>query len=234
MQSQNKSEVFSIIHKYHILLRKVGLKAAPEKSFFFLEKLNFLGQVISSEGIQPSAKRVKDLNNPKSPECKRDVIEVLGCLGFHSCYFKNLHVDSKTFYDLISDSTSFHWTEKHEKIFQMIKDSISEDTILAIPSTEYPFHIHMDSSNIGTGCFSIQQILRESGSSPSILVFLIKQNRKCLHSTENCVLLSQRYKITSITLMDLLFQYTCIVTINTSSTYGDARDNYLTASFDIS
>ena len=84
-------------------------------------------------------------------------MKVLGRLEFYSCYIKNLHVDSKHFYDLISDSTSFHWTEEHEKIFQMIKDRISEDTILAIPSTEYPFHIHVDSSNVGTGCILIQQ-----------------------------------------------------------------------------
>ena len=39
----------------------------------------------------------------------------------------------------------------------MIKDRISEDTILAIPSTDYPFHFHVDSSNVGTGCILIQQ-----------------------------------------------------------------------------
>ena len=157
MQSQNKGEMFSIIHEYHNLLRKAGLKAAPEKTFFFLKKVKFLGHVISSEGIQPIAKRVKDLKSLKSPESKRDVMRILGSLGFYGCYIKNLHVDSKPFYDLIRDSTSFHWTEEHEKIFQMIKDRISEDTILAIPSTEYPFHIHVDSSNVGTGCVLIQQ-----------------------------------------------------------------------------
>ena len=38
-----------------------------------------------------------------------------------------------------------------------IKDRISEDTILAVPSTDNPFHIHVDSSNIGAGCILIQQ-----------------------------------------------------------------------------
>ena len=88
-------------------------------------------------------------------------MNVLGCLGFYSCFIKNLHVDSKLFYDLFRDSTSFHWTEEHEKIFQKIKDRISEDTILAIPSTEYPFHIHVDSSNVGTGCILIPQFPEE-------------------------------------------------------------------------
>ena len=157
MQSQNKGETFSIIREYHNLLRKAGLKAALEKTFFSLKKVKFLGHVFSSEGIQPIAKRVKDLTNLKAPECKRDVMKVLGSLGFYSCYIKNLHVDSKPFYDLIRDSTSFYWTEEHEKIFQMIKDRISEDTILAIPSTDYPFHVHVDLSNVGTGCILIQQ-----------------------------------------------------------------------------
>ena len=84
-------------------------------------------------------------------------MKVLGCLGFYSCYIKNLHVDSQPFYDLIKDSTPFHWTHEHEKLFQSIKNRISEDTILAVPSTDYPFHNHVDSSNVGSGCNLIQQ-----------------------------------------------------------------------------
>ena len=149
--------MFTIINEYHTLLRKAGLKAAPDKTFFFLKKVKFPGHVISPEGMQPIAKRVKDLKNLKSPECKRDVMKVLGCLASYSCYIKNLHVDSQPFYDLIKDSTSFHWTDEHEKLFQSIKDRISEDTRLAVPSKDYPFHIHVDSSNVGTGCILIQQ-----------------------------------------------------------------------------
>ena len=85
-------------------------------------------------------------------------MKVLGYLGFYSCYIKNLRVDSKSFYDLIRDSTSLQWTEENEKIFQLIKDRISEDTILAIPSTECPFHVHVDSFNVGTGCILIQYL----------------------------------------------------------------------------
>ena len=66
-------------------------------------------------------------------------------------------MDSQPFYDLVKDSTPFQWTHKHEKLFPSIKDRISEDTILAGPSTDHPFHIHVDSSNVGTGCILIQQ-----------------------------------------------------------------------------
>ena len=157
MQSQNKNEMFTVINEYHTLLRKARLKAAPDKTFFFLKKVKLLDHVISPEGIQPIAERVNDLKNLESPESKRDVMKVLGCLGFYSCYIKNLHVDSQRFYDMIEDSTLWHWTHEHEKLFQSIKDRISEDTLIAVPSTDYPLHIHVDSLSVGTGCILIQQ-----------------------------------------------------------------------------
>ena len=92
--------MFTIIHEYHQLLRKGGLKAAPDKTHFFLRKVKLLGHVISQDGVQPVAKRVQDLKNLKSPECKRDVMKLLGCLDFYCCYIKNLHVDSQPFYEL--------------------------------------------------------------------------------------------------------------------------------------
>ena len=140
----------------HFLGKQVSRQPLTKHSFF-LQKLKFLGHLISPEVIQPIAKRVKHLKNLKSPESKGDVMKVLGCLGFYSCYIRNHHVDSQPFYDLIKDSTPFHWTHEHEKLFQSIKDRITEDTILAVPSTDYPFHIHVNSSNIGTGCILIQQ-----------------------------------------------------------------------------
>ena len=82
---------------------------------------------------------------------------MLGCLGFHSCYIKSLHIDSQSFYDLIKGSTPFHWTEEHEKLFNSFTERVRKDTVLAVPSIEYPFHFHVDSPNVGTRCILIQQ-----------------------------------------------------------------------------
>ena len=35
MQSQNQNKMFTVINEYHTLLRKAGLKEAPDKTFFF-------------------------------------------------------------------------------------------------------------------------------------------------------------------------------------------------------
>ena len=63
MQAQDETEMFEIIDKYHELLRKSGLKAQPEKTKFFLRKVQFLGHVVGKDGIQPVKKRVADLKH---------------------------------------------------------------------------------------------------------------------------------------------------------------------------
>ena len=78
MQSQNKNEMFTVITEYHSFFRKARLKAAPDKRFSFLKEVKFLGHVISPEGIQPIAKRIKDSKNLKTPESKRDVMKLFG------------------------------------------------------------------------------------------------------------------------------------------------------------
>ena len=163
MQAKNKQELFTVIQEYHDLLRKSGLKAASDKTLFFLRKVKFLGHVIAAEGIQPVAKRVRDLHNLKLPKTKTEVKSFLVALGFYSCYIKNLHVDSRPFYELTKKDTNFCWKQEHEDLFQEIKKRISEDTVLAVPSTKYLFHIHVDSSNVGTGCILIQQFPEGKG-----------------------------------------------------------------------
>ena len=46
MQSQTKEEMFSILEQYHQILNFKNMKAAPDKSQFFLSRVKFLGHII--------------------------------------------------------------------------------------------------------------------------------------------------------------------------------------------
>ena len=59
MQAQTQSKMFKILIHYHHLLRKSGLKAQPEKTKFFLQKVQFLGHVVGKDRIQPVKKGKK-------------------------------------------------------------------------------------------------------------------------------------------------------------------------------
>ena len=78
-------------------------------------------------------------------------------MGFYSNYVSNFHIDAKPLYDLTKGETNFKWLPEHEEVFKLLKEKFTKDISLAIPNPNYPFHIHADSSNLGTGCILIQQ-----------------------------------------------------------------------------
>ena len=83
-------------------------------------KIQFLGHIASGKRIPPVAKKVQDMKNRKRPENKRDVMRILGSLGFYRTFIKKLHVDSKPFYKLLRDDIPYNWTKEHEDLFQDI------------------------------------------------------------------------------------------------------------------
>ena len=77
LQAKTKAEMWKNLETYFKCLRSSGLKAAPNKTKLFLRKIQFLGHIVSDNGIQAVAKKVQDLKDLKSPENKRDVMRVL-------------------------------------------------------------------------------------------------------------------------------------------------------------
>ena len=159
-------------------------------------------------------------------------MKVLGCIGFCSCYIKNLPVDSQPFYDRLKDSTPVHWTEKHKTLFNSIKEPIHKDTILAVSSTDYPFLIHVDSSNVGTGCILIQQFPEGKRIISFNSRVFDKAEQKMSTHRELCVIVTslQTYKHYNIGSPFPIYLYCDHKPI---LFYGDTKDNYGIASSDI-
>ena len=157
LQATTKAEMWKNSESYFRCLRSSGLKVAPNKTKIFLRKVQFLGHLSSDKGFQRIVKKVQDLKNLKSPENKTDVMRILGSIGFHSTFLKIFHVHSKPFYEILGDDFPFTWTNELEKLFQNIKDRISEATVSTVPNPKYLFHIHVDLSSIGTGSILVQE-----------------------------------------------------------------------------
>ena len=232
LQTKTKGEMWKNLESCFKCLRSSGLKAAPNKTKLFLRKVQFLGHIVSNKGIQPVAKKVQDLKNLKIPEHKRDVMRILGSLSFYSIFIKNLHMDSKPYYELLKDDVPFEWTKEHAKLFQNIKDRISEETILAVPNPKYPFHIHVDSSSIGTGSILVQ----EFPSGKCIVSFnsrvFTKDELKCQLCIVNYVESYPLYKLMSISSLVHHIRSKNFVITSHCCTCGHEKEDYLTVSSD--
>ena len=62
MQSQTKDEMFIVLEKYHQIILQENMKAAPDKSHFFLTRVKFLGHIIERNNINS----LKSRNTPNT------------------------------------------------------------------------------------------------------------------------------------------------------------------------
>ena len=139
LQALDKQEVFTVIREYHALLRKANLKAAPDKTTFFLRKVKFLGYVISKGTLSPITSRNADIQKLKTPESKTDVLSVLGAMGFYATYGINYHIDAKPLYDLVKNQTNFEWLDSHQQVFDKLKQNLHTIFPSLSPTQTTPF-----------------------------------------------------------------------------------------------
>ena len=86
MQSQSKEEMFTVLEQYHKILQNKNLKAAPDKSHFFITRVKFLGHNIERETITSLKSRIDAIQKLQPPTNKKKIQEFLGILNFLSKY----------------------------------------------------------------------------------------------------------------------------------------------------
>ena len=81
MQSQTKEEMLTVLEQYHKKLQNENLKAAPDKSHFFLTRVKFLGHNIERETITPLKSRIDAIQKlqPPTKQIKRKSKNSLEC-----------------------------------------------------------------------------------------------------------------------------------------------------------
>ena len=82
MQSQTKDEMFIVLEKYHQILQNGNMKAAPDKSHFFLIRVKFLGHTIEKDTITPLKSRIDAIQKLQPTTNKKKIQEFLGMLNF--------------------------------------------------------------------------------------------------------------------------------------------------------
>ena len=79
MQSQTKDEMFIILEQYHQILKNENMKAAPDKSQFFLTRVKFLGHIIESNTITSLKSRIHAIQKLQPSTIKRKAKSSLEC-----------------------------------------------------------------------------------------------------------------------------------------------------------
>ncbi|CAG8698215.1 11603_t:CDS:1, partial [Ambispora gerdemannii] len=105
-------------------LREAGLRLNVDKCHFCKEQLEFLGHIITQDGIQPDPAKVEKVKDFPQPT---NITELRGFLGLASYYrrfiqeFSNI---AEPMHKLLKKDQRYEWTRKHQEAFQKLKEKL--------------------------------------------------------------------------------------------------------------
>ena len=76
--------MFETLIEYHKVLLKENLKAAPDKTYFMLKKVKFLGHIIEDKKVKPLTSRIDGFQKLEPPTSMKALQRYLGTINFFS------------------------------------------------------------------------------------------------------------------------------------------------------
>lgn len=137
-------------------LRELGLKLQPDKCEFLKPELEYLGHIVTSEGIKPNPKKLEAVQNFKIPKTPTDVKSFLGLAGYYRKFIRNFSKIAKPLTELTRKTVPFHWNEQTQTSFDTLKEKLCTAPVLKFPDFEKQFTLTTDASNLGIGAILSQ------------------------------------------------------------------------------
>ena len=124
--------------EHDIILEKVlqraadyGITFSPEKCQFGAKEIDFYGYKFSEDGLKPADDKIKAVREAGRPEDKTAVKSFLGMIGYLSKFIPNYATMTSPLRTLTRKDVDFKWGSHEQKVFDKLKQSITEDTTLS-------------------------------------------------------------------------------------------------------
>jgi hypothetical protein len=138
-------------------LRQQKLYAKFSKCEFWMEKVVFLGHVLSAEGITVDPSKVESFTKWEQPLNVIDVRSFLGIAEYYRRFIENFSKIAKPMTELLKNNTKFEWSEACERSFQELKRRLTTAPVLTLPNIKKDFVVYCDASKKGFVCVLVQE-----------------------------------------------------------------------------
>ena len=139
--------------EHDIILEKVlqraadyGITFSPEKCQFGAKEIDFYGYKFSGDGLKPADDKIKAVREAGRPEDKTAVKSFLGMIGYLSKFIPNYATMTSPLRTLTRKDVDFKWGSHEQKVFDKLKQSITEDTTLSYFNPKLPIVVRTEAS----------------------------------------------------------------------------------------
>ncbi|XP_075741287.1 uncharacterized protein LOC142790172 [Rhipicephalus microplus] len=156
-------------HEWHLRyvlqrLTENGIVINTAKCVFGVLTLSFLGHSISSAGVQPQKDKVEAVRQFPQPKNLRQLREFLGLVNFYCTFIPKCANILHPLHSLLaatgSKATAIQWNDQSTEAFRMIKEALTNATMLTCPKLGVPQCVMVDASDAAIGA-----VLQQRGQS---------------------------------------------------------------------
>ena len=152
--SEEHSEPLRIVLQ---TLRERQLYAKLSKCQFWLDRVAFLGHVISVEGVSVDPQKIEAVVNWKPLKNVSEVRSFLGLAGYYRKFVEGFSKIAAPLTKLTRKDVKYDWVDACQKSFDELKGRLTSAPVLALPNGRDGFVVYSDASRQGLGCVLMQK-----------------------------------------------------------------------------
>jgi hypothetical protein len=134
------------------LLKENELYAKFSKCDFWLDSVQFLGHVVSSQGIHVDPTKIVAIREWETPKFAIQIRKFLGLVGYYRRFIENFSIIAKPLAKLTHKKEKFMWSGEQEASFQLLKEKLTTAPVLSLPDGSEGFIVDSDASILDFGC----------------------------------------------------------------------------------
>jgi transposase InsO family protein len=158
---QTENEFITNLRVVFIRLNKHNLKLKAQKCFFGFQELEWVGKIVSSEGLKMSRTRIQKLLDFPQPVFFKQLKSFLGVVNYFRDFIRNQSIVVKPLHNLLTNykkHSKISWTPESVKAFTDTKESVRNVTTLYFMNDKDPITLCTDASDYGIGGYLYQTI----------------------------------------------------------------------------
>ena len=157
--SKSQEEHLQHVKEVLEILRNNKLYAKLSKCEFGKKELNFLGHVVSADGIKVDPKKIEIVKEWPRPKDVHQVRQFLGLANYFRRFVQGFSTLTRPLNKLLVKGEQFIWSEECHRAFIQLKAALVEAPVLALPDFSAPykaFDVICDASGFGIGAVLMQ------------------------------------------------------------------------------
>lgn len=182
--TESVKENLGVLKEIMIRLKTYSFELNLKKCQFLKKKIEFLGYIVSQDGITLSPRHTEAIRSFRVPRNVHELQRFLGLVSYFRKFTQDFSLKARPLYDLLRKNVAFKFDSSCIESFESLKDELTRAPTLALYNPEAETELHTDASSVGLGAILLQKQANRKWSAVAYYSQTTNKAEKQYHSYE--------------------------------------------------